>query len=111
MTCLTGSFHNPTLATLDETLLRQSNGGSIAVWGAAGLGVATGHTKLAEGFLESVYLDGRPDLGLATQSGKLRLAASQPFALDLLDTFNLLGDPATQLHVISHNVFVPLVRR
>jgi len=111
MTCLTAMFQNPTLPTLDEELLRQSTGGAIAVWGATGLGVATGHAALAEGFLRSVYLDGQTDLGLATLSGKLRLAAENPFALDLLDTFNVLGDPATQLIVTSHDVHLPLIRR
>ena len=110
MTCLTGMFHHP-IPTLDEELLRQSAGGAVAVWGATGLGVATGHTELAEGFLRSVYLEGQTDLGLAALSGKLRLAAENPFALDLLDTFNLLGDPATRLYATSHDVYLPFIRR
>ena len=55
MTCFTGLFHEPGGTTLDETLLRAADGGAVAVWGATGLGVATGHQQLAQGFLASVF--------------------------------------------------------
>lgn len=96
MTCFTGTYHDPASITLDEALLRSPSGGAIAVWGATGFGVATGHRWLASGFMQSVYMDGQPQLGEATLAGKLALAASgQNF--DLLDTFILLGDPALSL--------------
>ncbi len=115
MTCLTGAFHNPAYATLDEALLRASNGAAVAVWGATGLGVSTGHAELAAGFLQSVYRDNRSILGLAALSGKLTLAANNPVHIDMLDTFNLLGDPATRLNltVVPQPValYLPLIRR
>ncbi len=98
MTCFTGSFHDPRFATLDESLLRRPDGGAIAAWGATGLGVSTGHVDLADGFLQSVYRSRQSDLGLAALSGKLTLAA-RGLNLDLLDTFTLLGDPATRLSI------------
>ena len=55
MTCFTGLFHEPGGTTLDETLLRAAEGGAVAVWGATGLGVATGHQQLAQGFLAAVF--------------------------------------------------------
>jgi hypothetical protein len=100
MTCFTGSFHDPAFATLDESLLRRPDGGAIAAWGATGLGVSTGHVDLADGFLQSVYRSRQSDLGLATLSGKLALAAGG-LNLDLLDTFTLLGDPATRLSIVG----------
>ena len=98
MTCFTGFFHEPNGTTLDETLVRAAEGGAVAVWGASGLGVAAGHQQLAEGFLDSLYQRHEGTLGAGTLSGRLKLVASGSSALDLVDTFNLLGDPATRLN-------------
>ena len=99
MTCFTGLFHEPGGTTLDETLLRAAEGGAVAVWGPTGLGVATGHQQLAEGFLASVFQRHEGTIGAGTLSGKLKLVASGSSALDLVDTFTLLGDPATNLNL------------
>jgi hypothetical protein len=108
MTCFTGSYQIHDYPTLDEELLRQSGGGAVAVWGATGLGIATGHHWLAEGFLETIYEDGVSEIGAAALAGKLDLAAvgSHP---DLIDTFTLLGDPATRLER-SYQVYVPITK-
>jgi hypothetical protein len=109
MTCFTGSFQNPAFDTLDESLLRKQNGGAVAVWGAAGLGVSTGHSILADGFMRSVYHDGRATLGAATLAGKLELFATGQ-NLDLIDTFVLLGDPAMRLNLRTHIAYLPSIR-
>lgn len=113
MTCFTSSFHNPAYSAIDEMLVRAPNGGAVAAWGPTGLGVSTGHSQLADGFLESALSDGQTDLGIAALSGKLSVAANSPFALDLIDTFTLLGDPATVLHlaVQINDVYLPVVRK
>jgi hypothetical protein len=114
MTCFTGAFHDPGSATLDEALLRHPSGGAAAVWGATGLGVATGHAELASGFLRAVYVNGQPGLGEAALAGKLALAASGQ-NLDLLDTFTLLGDPALRVDLAlapwAYSLYLPLVQR
>ena len=99
MTCFTGLFHEPGGTTLDETQLRAAAGGAVAVWGPTGLGVATGHQQLAEGFLASAFQRHEGTIGAGTLSGKLKLVASGSSALDLVDTFTLLGDPATNLNL------------
>ena len=96
MTCFTGSFAQPYWHTLDEALLRQPNGGAIAVWGATGLGVGTGHDALAGGFLQTVIGADEVRVGTAVLAGKIDLITNKPANLDLLDTFTLFGDPATQ---------------
>ena len=106
MTCFTGSFQIPALPTLDEALLRQPSGGAVAVWGSTGLGIATGHHWLAEGFMKAIYQDGISEIGSATLAGKLNLL-SVGSHLDLIDTFNLLGDPATNLER-SYQIYMPL---
>jgi hypothetical protein len=104
MSCLTGSFHTPGLEGLDEVLLRHPHGGVIAAWGSTGLGVASGHLELAEGFMISLFGTGegrtevRGELGAAALAGKLRLAAVRSPYSDLIDTFTLLGDPASRLN-------------
>jgi hypothetical protein len=50
---------------------------------------------LAAAFLPAVYAG--HDLGTAALSGKLAVAAHRPDAADLIDTYGLLGDPATRL--------------
>jgi hypothetical protein len=108
MTCFTGSFQVPGFPTLDEDLVRQPNGGAVAAWGSSGLGIATGHQWLAEGFLNSVYQDGSGELGLAALSGKLNLATIGAYT-DLIDTFTLLGDPATKLER-SYITYMPITQ-
>ncbi len=116
LSCLTGSFHSAHLTALDEQLVRQHDGGGIAVWGSSGLGVATGHHHLAAGALDSLYKQQTPTVGIATMAGKLRLATRGPEHMLMLDTFNLLGDPATQLNLnvidtSQHSVHLPFVQR
>lgn len=115
MTCFTGLFHEPGGTTLDETLLRHAGGGAVAVWGATGLGVATGHQQLAQGFLAAVFRRHEGSIGPATLSGKLKLVASGSSALDLVDTFTLLGDPATNLNLTlvprPHKAYLPVIKR
>jgi hypothetical protein len=111
MTCFTGSFQFPddpihsATATLDEEMLRHPGGGAVAVWGSTGLGVSTGHHWLAEGFMKTVYQDGISEIGIATLAGRLNLL-SVGTSLDLIDTFNLLGDPATKL-ARSYQIYLP----
>lgn len=94
MTCFTGAFHRPE-PTLDETLV-VAEGGAVAAWGPTGLGVGTGHGHLSKGFFEAVFVDEADTVGAAALAGKLELAASGLNA-DLIDTFNLLGDPSLRI--------------
>ncbi len=114
MTCFTSAFQEPFWDTLDEALLRKEGGGAVAVWGATGLGVATGHGELANGFMQTIIKDGTPQIGQAALAGKTLLLANQPAYLDLLDTFTLLGDPATRYNYDfwpGYATFLPTVQR
>jgi hypothetical protein len=91
MTCLTGKFQAPNDPTLDESLLRLPGKGAVAAWGATGLGVASGHKELADGFLPMVFSNTHTDLGTATLAGKLNVPAHNK---DLVETYILFGDPA-----------------
>lgn len=113
MTCFTSAFQRPE-PTLDEELLISTDGGAVATWGSTGLGVATGHDKLMEGFHRAVFSDWVETLGEAVLFGKLALSETSPY-LYLLDTFTLLGDPAMRLNrnIVDWPVklYLPLVMR
>lgn len=113
-TCFTGSFHDYRFPTLDEALLRHDAGGAVAVWGATGLGVSTGHDQLANGFFSTVFTDKNPELGAAILVGKLDVIAHAPAYDDLVDTFVLLGDPAMKLDFEPQTgayLYLPLILR
>ncbi len=103
MTCLEGSYHNPRFPSLGENVVRLSGRGAVASWSPTGLGVASGHDYLHQGFYEAVFNQGLRRLGPATTAGKLNLFINGRFPdgtprfHDLLDTYVLLGDPATSL--------------
>ncbi|MFZ2487209.1 MAG: C25 family cysteine peptidase [Anaerolineae bacterium] len=102
MACASGNFADATYTGLEVMMLNGTNGGSVAGWGATGFGVATGHDKLHRGFYQAVYTNGERTLGLATAAGKQALWASGNH-LDLLDTFDLLGDPALRINLQPAN--------
>ncbi|MBN1220902.1 MAG: hypothetical protein JXM69_18410 [Anaerolineae bacterium] len=114
MTCFTGSFHRPEVATLDESLLNLAGGGAVAVWGSTGLGVSTGHVSLQHGFYQAAYTQGKTQLGAATLAGQMELYATG-LHQDLLDTFMLFGDPALAINLtiipLPNRVYLPIVFR
>jgi hypothetical protein len=108
MACLSGDFANPLFTGIQVTMLAWPTGGSVAGWGATGFGVATGHDRLHTGFYQAIFNNGVRTLGLATAAGKQYLWATGA-NLDLLDTFDLLGDPALALTLPVPQAYLPLV--
>ena len=100
MTCSEGYFIRPNLSSINltyealaEVFTRKPVGGALASWSASGSSVVTGHFSLNAGFYEAYFNDGVGTLGEATTAGKLALWATG-YALDLMDTYHLFGDPA-----------------
>lgn len=98
MACASGNFADPEYTGIEVMMLGWTGGGSVAGWGATGFGVATGHDKLHRGFNQAVFGGGVRVLGLATAAGKQTLWSAGR-NLDLLDTFDLLGDPALRVNL------------
>ncbi len=94
MTCLEGSFQDPSKDSMGETMVRSANKGAVASWSPTGLGVATGHDVLNRGFNNAIFVNGVRRIGPAILAGKAALYAFGD-SLDLLNTYTLLGDPAT----------------
>jgi hypothetical protein len=112
MTCLTGAFQTPNLPTLDESLLRKTGGGVVAVWGSSGFSFTSSHTLLAQGFLQATAGRSTYRLGSAVANGQRSLIQQSDQADRLLDEFVMLGDPAMQAASPPvYGVFVPVVRR
>lgn len=98
MACVSGNFADPSYTGIEVMMLNWTAGGSVAGWGATGFGVATGHDQLHRGFYQAVFNSGVLTLGVATSAGKQALWASGR-NLDLMDTFDLLGDPALRINL------------
>jgi hypothetical protein len=113
MTCYTGYFHfnHSNGSGLGEVNVRAAGKGALASWSATGLGVAQGHDFINRGFFDAVFQKKITQIGPATVYGKLTLFLdSGGYHLDLLDTFVLLGDPASKLDVPLFT-FLPFIRR
>jgi hypothetical protein len=117
MTCLTGLFQEPTdpqLGTTDERLVTAATGGAIASLSPSGLGVATAHDIFYEGVIATLYGAGGASrtLGAAQLAGFVTLTSHTNCCRDLLYSYQLFGDPATQLPLTPRNgVWLPVMRR
>lgn len=98
MTCYDGFFHYPHLdrEVLAEVSTRAEGRGAVASWSPTGLGVASGHKFLNNGFYDAIFADGLKTLGEATMAGKWDLWVSGGNQ-DLLDTYTLFGDPLSSI--------------
>jgi hypothetical protein len=111
MTCLEGYFIFPkspgwNYPSLAESLVRASNKGAIASFSPAGFGLANGHDILAQGLYRAFFAEGTTQFGAATTFAKYFLDANSSSFRDLIDTYNLFGDPATNLKIAPTAVLV-----
>ncbi len=109
MTCYEGFFAYPQpwslYSSMAEIAVRLEGQGWIASWSPTGLGVVTGHDYLDKGVVQAFFLHDVRRLGPATMAGKVALYRAGAW-LDLLDTYNLLGDPALQVPLLPVDLAV-----
>lgn len=113
MTCYEGYFHRPKAdhQALAEVVITTPGKGAVASWSSSGLGITPGHNLLTRGFYQAMFKQEVATLGQATLGGKLRLWASGVM-LDMIDTHNLLGDPALHFHPQPlYRQYLPLFTR
>lgn len=96
MDCWDSYFIKPRtdMKSLNEAFMLNPTGGGIAVYGATGESLATGHEHLDRGLLRSLYQRAVKTLGQTVISSKLTLWG-MGYNLDLMDTYMLTGDAAT----------------
>jgi hypothetical protein len=104
MTCLDGIWSWPDgPATnfgqgLIEEMIRADAKGAVGAFSPSGLGLATGHDALAEGFYNALYSEDIRELGELALAAKNSLYETN-HNLDLIHTFTIFGDPAMKLAV------------
>ncbi len=117
LTCFTSNFADPAGPTLDESFVRNEYGGAIATFGSTSLGCARGHHVLHQGFHDALLADGVSQLGAAVAATQLDLIGWALFDRyqDLLDSFVLFGDPATEIDLTiapwPYQSYLPLLMR
>lgn len=113
MTCDTGYYIMPSVASLAETNVRKAGGGALASWSATGWGQASGHDFLDRGFFEAVMWNNVRMIGPATVAGKALLWANDKTQTDLMKMFVLLGDPASHLEAqyVNNHSYLPMIQR
>lgn len=106
LSCLVGSFAYPNLngtetSALAEQLVVKADGGAIAVFASAGMGLASGQDYLNQGLFQAMFQQEKKQVGDAALAAKLYLYAKTGGSYqDLIDLFTLFGDPATRLQVL-----------
>lgn len=118
MTCLTAQFHKPAFSgtVLDERMLLNANGGSVATWGPAGLSVAYGHDLLQRGFYNALWTAPpfTAKIGALIEAGNTELITQGTCCQDTLKTFLLLGDPLMTVRAYPNEIpqiYLPFVQR
>jgi hypothetical protein len=97
--CLNGFFTGPKpQVSMAEEFLRLKDKGAVSVWADAALGFPAGHQALMQEFYEAIFQDDQYALGEATTEAKIAaLVDHYSLCAELVETFVLFGDPATQL--------------
>ena len=99
LTCSMGQFALPGFDCLSEVLLL-SAAGAVAVWSPTSIQYNQCGTVLANNFYTAAFKEGKVRIGDAIRRSKEQFALSDT-ALDTLDIYNLLGDPAMPLRGVA----------
>ena len=98
--CLNGFFTGPNpQVSIAEEFQRGQDKGAVAVWAPTALSYTSGHQILIGEFYDTVFQDKEYGLGAATTAAKIATYAQNSFWGELVETFVLFGDPATELGV------------
>jgi len=111
MTCLEGQFSTPGYPSVGEAVVRAMDGtgnpvGGVASWSPAGFGVATGHTVLSTNFYKATFQNDVSVMGDAILYAKQALYDGGSLFKDLVESYNLFGDPALVMQAPRPNLQV-----
>ena len=88
--------------------MRAQNKGAIACLASTSLGYTSEHEVLAEKIFNLIYTDGDSIAGSVVYTGKIN-AYNQIQSRDILETFTLFGDPATELKISTASAAITLL--
>ncbi|HXG65037.1 MAG TPA: C25 family cysteine peptidase, partial [Blastocatellia bacterium] len=94
MTCLNGYFHDPSLESLAESLMKAPGGGAIAVWASSGMTDPSVQTQMSRQLFWLLYDGSGEPLTLGEATARAKAAAGDA---DTRQTWILFGDPTTRL--------------
>ena len=97
-TCLNGYFNHPDVDALAEALLRVDGGGVVAAIAPSGRSFTAQQEPIANAFYALLLQSEARTLGEALQFAKQE-GAGNAFLLEVIHTFNLLGDPALRFRL------------
>lgn len=93
-TCLNGFFHHPQATSLAEALLWQQGGGIVGAVVPSGRSLTSQQAPLAQAFYTALFSPNVSTLGEALQRAQETILPDGTTPLEVIRTFNLLGDPA-----------------
>jgi len=93
-TCLNGFFQHPQADSLAEVLLWLKDGGIVGAVVPSGRSLAAQQAPLAQAFYAALFDPKIPTLGEALERAQTNLSSNAATPLEVIETFNLLGDPA-----------------
>lgn len=96
MTCVAGRFSMPGYDCLGELLVLHEGGGAVAGWAPSGLSLNDLAVVLNKALFNAAFVDGEKILGdvVLMALEEYRWSGKAPYMLDI---YNLLGDPATEM--------------
>ena len=100
--CLNGFFPGPkTQISIAEEFQRLKDKGAVAVWAPTALSYTSGHRLLMKELYKAVFQGDKYGLGASTTEAKINTYSQSKFWSELVETFVLFGDPATELGISS----------
>jgi hypothetical protein len=105
--CYNGFFVGSLVSTSEE-FMRLEDKGAISVWAPTGQGYPSGHRVLMREFYDAIFQDDQhlDGVGAATAAAKAAVYAQSSYWGELVETFLLFGDPATQLGLLVNYPYV-----
>jgi hypothetical protein len=99
MTCLTGLFIHPKVASLMETLLFYDRGGAVAMLAPTSLTLPSNQSYLSQALVDIMMQNPTATLGEVFLQAQGKVPAGDAGAREVLQTFLLFGDPALKFGI------------
>ncbi len=97
-TCLDGFFYHPQVDSLAEDLLFKSDGGIVAGLVPTGLSLPDAQDVMMRNLFKELFDHPGTPLGEAIMRAKQEMQTDSPDLREVIDTFELLGDPALEFN-------------
>ncbi len=97
LSCLNGLFTLPTVEALSELMTEHEDGGAIAFISATALSRTAQNRLLSDQLYSQLFAENRLRFGPVLDAAKARVLAAHSSYRDVVETMQLIGDPAQEL--------------